>query len=109
MTTLLDLLDPVVVLPRRLSPAEKFQAFNELNPKVLEALEEMCVQMVARGRKRIGIGCLFEVLRWNYYLKTDDPNSDLRLNNDYRSRFARLILLRHPDWEGLFELRAMHD
>lgn len=97
----------VDVLPHDATPRERFEAFHARNPRVLEELERMTGLMVARGRQRIGIKMLFEVLRWNYYLTTDDPDSEYRLNNNHTAHYARLIIARHPEWEGVFSLREM--
>jgi hypothetical protein len=90
-----------------LTPAERFQEFHNRNPQVYTALEDMTREMVNRGRKRIGINMLFEVLRWNYYLKTDDPNSAFKINNNYAPYYARLIIEKNPTWEDVFELRTI--
>jgi hypothetical protein len=50
---------------------------------------------------------LLEVLRWNYYMKTDDPNSDFKINNNYAPYYARLLIEKHPEWSDLFQLREM--
>lgn len=99
--TLFDVVD----LPHTATPRERFEAFHQRNPRVLTELERMTALMVRRGRKRIGIKMLFEVLRWNYYLTTDDPDSEYRLNNNYTAYYARLIIARHPEWGDVFVLR----
>ena len=90
-----------------ISPADKFDEFHRLNPQVYAALESMAREMVNRGRSKIGIKMLFEVLRWNYYMQTNDPNSDFKINNNYAPYYARLILQNHPEWDGIFELRTI--
>jgi hypothetical protein len=90
-----------------LTPAERFEEFNRRNPQVYSALESMAREIVNRGRRKIGIKMLFEVLRWNYYLETDDPNSDFKINNNYAPYYARLIIANNPNWEDVFELRTI--
>lgn len=90
-----------------INPADKFEEFHRLNPQVYTALESMTREMVNRGRRKIGIKMLFEVLRWNYYMETDDPNSDFKINNNYAPYYSRLLLERHPEWDGIFELRTI--
>lgn len=85
---------------------ERFESFHALNPRVYEALEGMAAMMVARGRKRISVKMCVEVLRWNYYLQTTDPTSPYKVNNSFAAFYARLMLRRHPGWDGLFELRS---
>lgn len=92
---------------RRLSIAEAFMEFHRANPWVYDALVELARDLVRRGRRRIGIGMLFEVLRWHYQRATDDPSSDFRLNNNYRSRYARLIMATEPDLSRAFHTRRL--
>lgn len=108
--TLLDLIEaPEELEPLCLSTRQRFELFHDRNPKVYEELERMAATMFAVGRRRIGIAMLFEVLRWNFYLATDDANSPFRLNNDYRAYYARALLDSHPEWGDLFALREVHD
>jgi len=105
MNTLFDVDD----LPKTATLRDRFETFHARNPRVYEALEGMAAMMVARGRKRISIKMCVEVLRWNYYLQTTDPSSEYRLNNSYSAYYARLLLKNHPDWDGLFQLREVHE
>jgi hypothetical protein len=90
-----------------LRPAERFEQFHYANPQVATALESMAAELIQRGRKRVGIKMLMEVLRWNYQMKTEDPNSDFKLNNNYAPYYARLLIERHPEWASVFELREI--
>tara|TARA_R110000823_G_scaffold99112_1_gene213993 strand:- start:147 stop:494 length:348 start_codon:yes stop_codon:yes gene_type:complete len=86
---------------------EAFERFHELNPSVYRNLLSMAHEMKRRGRKQIGMKMLFELLRWNYYLNTDDPNSKFRLCNNYTSRYSRLISEQEPDLEDVFSFRKL--
>lgn len=85
----------------------QFLQFHETNPMVYEALVQLARQLVERGQRKVGIGQLFEVLRWQVSMSTLDPSSDLKLNNNYRSRYARLIMEQEPDLADAFELREL--
>lgn len=88
-----------------LSLREKFCVFHVANPRVFEALETMTEALLARGRTRLSVKMLVEVLRWNFYMKTADPNSDFKVNNSYAAFYARLLVDTHPEWETVFEMR----
>lgn len=87
--------------------AEAFAEFHRANPWVYDTLVELARDLVNRGRKRVGIGMLFEVLRWHYQRNTTDPAADFKLNNNYRSRYARLIMAAEPDLRRAFETRRL--
>jgi hypothetical protein len=88
---------------------EKFELFHKLNPHVYGAFRDLALQLANRGRSRIGVGMLTEILRWNYMMHTEDPNSDFKISNNYRSRYARLLMRQEPELDGIFcvkELRS---
>jgi hypothetical protein len=84
---------------------EKFESFHALNPWVYAAFVKLTDDWVARGRKRIGIGMLTEVLRWQYGRQT--RGDEFRINNNYRSRYVRLLLAEHPEFADSFETREL--
>lgn len=85
---------------------EAFQRFHNENPQVYVELVKLSRRLTARGTERIGIGMLFEVLRYRHALRT--RGDVFQLNHNYRSYYARLIMLREPDLRGAFELRKLH-
>lgn len=85
----------------------QFWTFHTANPHVYAGLVVLARALRARGHDRLGIGMLFEVLRWQHMLHTDDPVTPFKLNNNLRSRFARLIMETEPDLTGAFEIREL--
>jgi hypothetical protein len=83
----------------------RFAEFHDDNPSVYEELRCMALAAVRAGRKRLGIGQLWEVLRWNRSMQTTEDAPSL--NNDYRSRYARLLMHREPTLRGVFETRSL--
>ena len=83
----------------------QFETFHQLNPWVLRALEALTADYLKHGASRVGIGMLFEVLRWRYVTATE--GDEFRLNNNFRSRYVRLLIERHPEWESAFEVRSL--
>jgi hypothetical protein len=55
--------------------------------------------------KRCSIPLLFERVRWFYMVETTgDEAADFKINNNFASRYARLIMENEPDLHGLVEL-----
>lgn len=84
---------------------ELFLAFHSANPNVYAALCRLARQAVAKGRKRVGMKMLFEVVRWEVFLTTQ--KDEFKLNNNYTARYARLIMEQEPDLAGVFETREL--
>ncbi len=85
--------------------AERFDAFHKENPWVLTALVDLARRYQRMGRGHVGIKHLVEVIRWEYAKGT--RGDEFKMNNNFTSRYARLICDRHPDMKDLFELRVL--
>lgn len=83
---------------------KKFERFHAENPHVLETLERLAAEWFV-NHSTVGIGMLFEVARW---VENVDTGGDaFKLNNNFRSRYVRLMIERRPEWEYSFETRAL--
>ena len=85
----------------------EFSEFHRANPHVYRRLVDMARQAVRAGRRKIGIGMLFEVLRWEHAIST--VGDEFRLNNNHRSRYARMLMRLEQDLAGLFDVRELAD
>jgi len=83
----------------------EFWSFHYNNPRVYDALVKLARQTKDAGKDECGIGMLWEVLRWQHYIST--RGDEFKLNNNYRSHYARLIMQRESDLEGFFVLRTL--
>lgn len=81
----------------------RFEAFNRENPDVYTVLVRLAREWVRRTGRKIGIGALYERMRWEIALSTTDL--DFKVNNDYRAFYARLIMRRERDLAGMFVTR----
>ncbi len=87
---------------------ERFADFHGEHPEVYDALLELSKQAWRAGARRIGIAMLFEVLRWEWILsRLPADNEAWKLNNDYKSHYARLLMQNHTWLDGMFELRKL--
>ena len=86
----------------------QFEAFHDRHPVVYDYLVTLAFQARRVGRHRIGMKMLFEVLRWEWTIAgLPDDAEEWKLNNNYTSRYARLIMADYPLLDGLFELREL--
>lgn len=96
-----------IQLPGLASRLEReFRQFHEANPRVYRTLLRLSRRAVRRGKKKIGIGMLWEVMRWNMWLATVSED-DYKLNNNHRSRYARLLMQQEKDLAGVFDTREL--
>lgn len=111
VANLWDSLEPPVVIesidPPPGSIQEAFERFHADNRWVYDALRALALDLVDRGRTKVGIGMCFEVLRWQHTRSTSDPTSEFKLNNNLRSRYARLLMDNEPALAGVFDVREL--
>lgn len=88
-----------------LTNEEKFAQFHRQNPHVFELIERMAARKISEGATRIGIGHLCERLRYETTTQTVDAHSTFRVNNTYRAFYARLLIEKHPQWQGIIATR----
>lgn len=84
---------------------ERFESFHELNPWVYRAFVQLTRDWVARGRTRIGMKMLTEVLRWEYGRQT--VGDEFKINNNFTSRYVRLLIAEHPEYAEAFQTREL--
>jgi hypothetical protein len=86
---------------------QRFEEFHAANPWVYAELCRLAREVQGRGHKRIAIDYLFGYIRWTQLMRPVDPTSPFKLNDHYRSRYARLIMATEPDLANFFETREL--
>lgn len=83
---------------------EQFWAFHRANPHVYKLLKKLAFEML-KTREKYSISTLIEIVRWHHDVQTTgDP---FKINNNYKSRYARLLMERNPELVGFFETREL--
>jgi hypothetical protein len=87
----------------------RFEDFHAKHPEVYAKIVELARFVKSRGRKQYGIKSLFEQVRWHFTFEAllVDPD-EFKLNNNYTSRYARLIMERESDLKGFFLTREIN-
>lgn len=83
-----------------------FLKFHHDNPHVYRMLVKFARQVKDSGRRRYGIKSLFERLRWHMAFEVKSE-TDFKLNNNYTSRYARLLMENETDLDGVFATREL--
>ena len=85
----------------------RFREFHRDNPAVYLMLEKLIVdKLERRPSSRFGIKHVWEVMRWTLDMDVDS-GEEFKLSNDFTSRYARLLLLYHPEWRFRMEVRSL--
>lgn len=84
----------------------EFEAHRAAHPAVYRKLVVLARQAKAAGWRRIGIGFLWERMRWEFGPHAVDVYG-FGCNNNLRSRYARALEAENEDLVGLFETRRL--
>jgi len=90
--------------PHRLE--SKFLKFHEENPEIYIELVNLARQAKKYGRRKMGMKAIWEIMRWERMIQTKDATG-YKLNNDYTSRYSRLIMENENDLKDFFETRKL--
>jgi len=88
---------------------DQFEEFHAANPHVYRNLVKLAREAHSQGCKKIGMKFLIERLRWEYMVKTSHNTSEYAINNNFTSRYARLIMDTCPDLKDFFETRQLRE
>lgn len=83
--------------------------FHVEHPEIADALASLARPLIQQGHRHLGIAMLWETLRYRTMLGNHPSDADTygRLNNSYRSFYARWLMQEHPDLTGTFETRHL--
>jgi hypothetical protein len=81
---------------------DAFWKFHGEHPEVYHYLVTFAKEWQLRGHRALGIAALFERVRWELGVTSDEVP---KLNNNHRAFYARLLMLRNPELAGMFQLR----
>lgn len=87
-----------------MSHKRSFERFHRANPHVYAELKARALALKEAGVTRGSIGQLFEVLRYDHAIQTQ--NSEFKLNNNHRAFYARVLMFECKELEGFFAVRG---
>lgn len=93
--------------PFRGTIQQRFLDYHRANPEIYRLIVFYARQAKRSGhRARYGMKVIFERVRWHVEIETLSLD-DYKLNNDFSSRYARLVMEQEPDLADFFETREL--
>ena len=84
--------------------SEQFRKYHEEHPEVYRILVSLAREAKRSGIHKYSISAIFEVARWKFRIS---KTGDFKLSNNYRSRYARLIMDQEDDLADFFTTREL--
>lgn len=86
---------------------ERFEEFHAAHPEVYEEFRAIAQQLYDQGWRHYGAGTIYEVLRFHADTADGRDAEPFKLNNTFRSRYARKLMEEYPHFQGFFETRRL--
>ena len=83
----------------------EFFAYHKKYPWLWARIQSMVSEMINQGAKRIGMKDIFEQIRKEHGVKA--MGCVYKINNNYTSYYARLLILKYRNLEAFIELREL--
>ena len=80
-----------------------FRAYHKANPQVWKLFKKFTMQVIGRGYRHFGSGAIIERIRW--FVNVETKNDPWKINNNYRSFYARKFMEMYPEYDGFFRRR----
>lgn len=84
----------------------RFEAFHVKHPEVYLELVSIARRLKSKGRTHYSMDSLLHVVRYHRDIEGTEEGG-YKLNNDFTSRYARLVMETEPDLVGFFETRGL--
>jgi hypothetical protein len=84
---------------------DRFWEYHRANPHVFILFARFAMQVKHNGHDHYSAKAIFERVRWHFSVET--TGEDFKLNNNYTSRYARLLAEEYPEFEGFFRNREL--
>ena len=90
----------------------QFIAFDVANPRVYSEFKRLALEMynakIAKGKNPVvGAKAVWERLRWEVEIDTNNTYGDFALNNDLVSRYARKLAGQDSRFTSAFKFRRL--
>lgn len=83
---------------------EKFIEYHRQNPHIFDLFLKYARELVKANRKHYGVVAISERIRW--HLNVETVGDEFKINNNYRSCYARLLVAKYPqEFQTMFEIR----
>ena len=83
-----------------------FNKYHAQNPHVYALFKKFAKDAKQRGRKFFGAKTVIERVRWSVNIDTVSDD-DFKINNNYTSRYVRLLESEEPSFIGFFHKREL--
>jgi len=82
-----------------------FAQYHAHNPQIYQLFKQFAFKVKNAGFKKYSARTIFHRIRW--HIEVDTKGDPFKINNNFSSRYARMLIDEFPEFEGFFELRRL--
>ena len=86
---------------------ERFEAFHAAHPEIYDEFKRLAERLYHQGRPHYGAKAIFEYIRLNRALDGRAGDEEYKINNNYTSRYVRVLIEEDHRFGAFFELRQL--
>jgi len=93
---------------------QKFDQFDEANPKVWELFKRFTFEALESGQRHLSADAVCHRIRWETNVVSfgagynPHDRRDLKINNNYTAYYARKFMQAFPKYRGVFRTRGVN-
>lgn len=84
-----------------------FAEFHAKNPIVYDLFKEQVFRAIRKNRSKISSKQIIGYLRWEVSFQVDNQKDEFKINDAFTSRYARIFVMEHPQYEDIFNFREL--
>jgi len=85
--------------------AERFAEFDAAHPEVYAMFRQFALELLAAGRDRGSAEQIIQRIRWETNIRADRGGCDLKINDHFRTMYARKLAGADERFRSFFEFR----
>lgn len=85
---------------------DEFDVFHAENPHIYDLFVKFAAHAKNSGHQHYSAKGIFERLRWHMNVETNSADG-FKLNNNYTSRYARMLMEHDSTFRGFFRTREL--
>lgn len=82
---------------------DQFVDYHRANPRIYELFKAYATQIRNKGIRHYGAKAIMERIRW--HVEIDMKSGDFKINNNFASCYARLLISEDASFKAFFETR----
>lgn len=83
----------------------QFREYDMANPQIYELFKRFSLEAIKAGRRKLSASLITERIRWEVFVVVD-TDDEFKINNNWRSFYARKFMNEFPEYDGVFATRS---